>query len=323
MNSKFLYLVTLMKIKCLEFPPAPERTILVCGSGRSGTTWLGDVVAACTDSRLLFEPFLLDENKDLQLASKRKVCISARVEYPLYKAPWEVQDARFRRVLRRIIFGYYSGGWVNQDARSGIFYRRVIKEIRANLILGYIARLWPSLRIIYLVRSPFHVVDSMLSKEQKNWRFSWEPKDILGQPALISLFPSAFCQKIEKIMTLPEQLMMRWCVENFVALQHLHGLSNVLVVNYERLAKQQDWNRIEEFLQDRGWHEGRHTRFIEKPSRTTERFNKGDSSRIFSKLTQDDLNRISDMLEMLDWRNLFPYQAGERSALPVRESLTV
>jgi len=35
----------------------PENTILVAGSGRSGTTWLGDIIGSSAGFLSLFEPF--------------------------------------------------------------------------------------------------------------------------------------------------------------------------------------------------------------------------------------------------------------------------
>jgi len=37
--------------------PDPRKSILLAGTARSGTTWLGDLIASQIHCRILFEPF--------------------------------------------------------------------------------------------------------------------------------------------------------------------------------------------------------------------------------------------------------------------------
>ena len=82
----------------------PRKSILVAGTARSGTTWLGDLIASQIPSRILFEPF----NPDL---------------VPEYR--------KFH------YFQYMRSG--TENPKFGAFARKVFTgEIRANLALKWL-----------------------------------------------------------------------------------------------------------------------------------------------------------------------------------------
>ncbi len=278
----------------IEYNPTPNKTTLICGVGRSGTTWVGNVVGAMTKSRVIFEPFIFDNNGQLLFARGRNGHFSTRVEMPIYFRNI-TENENIRSDIENILFGPINGGWINQDLNPGIYYRRLIKEIRANLILSSILQSWPDLRAIFVLRSPHAVVDSMLRKIQSDWRFAWDLNSLLDNENLIADHLAPYLSEIKKPRKLAGQLALRWCVETHVAMKTLRQQPNALFVRYENLRQISEWERIGRFLEDRGWRTTPHTEMLSRPSRTaSDNLTKPPSKR-YSALDIDDIKVIDEL----------------------------
>ena len=143
-----------MRRLVFDIGPLEGGTVLVAGSARSGTTWVAEHVAKVLGARLIFEPFVVDERGlpavlDRSLWRKRAL----RLEYSHYlgdtatNGPWS--DA-----LERILSGSVTRDWGMLPVAPGIYRRRVIKAIRANLLLAHLARRWPGVPILWLQATP-------------------------------------------------------------------------------------------------------------------------------------------------------------------------
>ena len=82
-------------------------------------------------------------------------------------------------------------GPLDLEVRPGIYRQRVIKEIRGNLLLGYVKRHWPAVRIVYLVRDPIDVVRSQLQATARGMDFDWSPRDVLAEESLVAAAKAA------------------------------------------------------------------------------------------------------------------------------------
>lgn len=60
-----------------------KNTIIVAGSGRSGTTWLGDILNYKNNYRVLFEPFHKQKTKEWNVPYLRTY-LNPEKEYPEY-----------------------------------------------------------------------------------------------------------------------------------------------------------------------------------------------------------------------------------------------
>lgn len=289
-----------------ELPPRPGQTIMVCGSGRSGTTWIGDVIASMTKSRVLFEPFILDKSGEYQLGYLTRVDLDSRRERPHYISPASSIDPFIGKRIASVIFGDHRCGWVNQNLKPGIYLRRLVKEIRVNLFLATIAELWPSIRIVYLVRSPYKVVDSMIEKGTSGWMFEWDIEDILKQENLIGDWLYHFVDRIGRVKTLPERLMVRWCIENYVALNQLQGKDNVLVIGYEQLLEGEGWADVGAFLSDKGWVGEPSIELLNRPSRAGAKPLAVGSGATLKHLDEKAVSDITDLLHLFGFPELLP-----------------
>ncbi len=257
-------------------------------------------------SRTLFEPFVLNENKQFQLGLSECVDMSIRCESPYYISPNLPIDHIFMQSLKSILFGDFKFGWVNSNLKSGFYLRRLVKAIRANLFLSVIADQWPEIRIIFVIRSPYKVIDSMIEKSLDGWLFEWTVQDILNQKKLVEEWLSPFADRIAKIKTSPERLMLRWCIENYIAINQLQNKNNVLIVSYEQLNQGIGWDAIGAFLFDRGWVGEPKAELLNRPSKTSPRPLVIANKMKFKHLDNDVVSDLTYLLHLFKFVELLP-----------------
>lgn len=152
-------------------------TLLVSGAARSGTTWLAEVLARATRSRLMFEP----------LAPQ---AVPEGVDLPVFPCPRPGDQApALEDHLRRVFGGRIRDPWIDRQPVTCHPRGRLVKMVRASFMLGWLSRTFPDVVIVYVTRDPWSVVRSRID-------LGWDPTpdllDLHGQPALLeSLGPLA------------------------------------------------------------------------------------------------------------------------------------
>jgi len=212
-------------------PPDPAAAWLLASSGRSGSTWLGDMLAATPGVQQIFEPLdprnsatyrqLMDWPPHLTPSAFRRHYLRPGADDPQWQAFWaDVLGGRVRTYL-------------TDYARSSFFPRRfLIKTIRANMMLGFIdARFHPA--IILLARHPAAVINSMFYRVRATWPA--DARDLLMQEALVEDYLRPWVGEIEQISDGFEALAVWWAVENRVALSQMQGRRHYLIF-YEWLS---------------------------------------------------------------------------------------
>ncbi|MDY6896133.1 MAG: hypothetical protein SVO01_12085 [Thermotogota bacterium] len=279
---------------CIDINRTPSNTILVSGTGRSGTTWLGDVVAYATRSKTIFEPFLLDDNfdfgfvvkKNLQFEDMKKNC-------SLYLSPTTDKSIRYHKQLEQIITGRVRSSWTDKQKRNGIFLKRVIKGIRSNLLLGYIGRCWPNLPILLIIRDPVAVVDSMFKKAAEGWVFGFSSEEVFSQYDLVHEHLAPYKEEISRAREPVELLTHRWAIENLVPLNQIKQIPNIIVIRYDKLLNgNAEWNRVAEFLAPWGWREDRYIKIVDKPTFTVDNDFGKDAQYIFKSCEIEKIKNI-------------------------------
>ncbi len=234
----------------------PDDVVLVVGSARSGTTWVADVIARATNARVIFEPFLVSRNRNFVLT--QRILSRERVarNYPLYIPTGGMFHGKYHEVIEQILRGRIRSFWSEMEARPGVFRHRVIKDIRANLFLGFIAENWPGVKIIFVVRNPYSTVSSQLGKVAHGWDFSWDKADVLSQEQLMRDWLVPFAATLERAQTLVERLTNRWCIETYLGFHQLRSHPRSLVVSYEKLSDHpSNWHELAQFLSACCWDE--------------------------------------------------------------------
>ena len=192
-------------------------TVFLAGSGRSGTTWVGDVIAAQGPYRVMFEPF---QPGGAALPG------------------WHVQeyvrpadrDPRHLRPAAAILTGKVRGVWVDTYNRRFLCRRRLIKEVRANLFLKWLHEAFPAVRIVFMLRHPCAVASSRVQLGW--WRRDYE--DLLTQSDLVTDHLAPYADDLRAAQDPFERQVWLWCVENLVALSQLQP-GDALPVFYEHL----------------------------------------------------------------------------------------
>ena len=192
------------------------------------------------------------------------------MNYSLYLSSNMKIDQSIFSQIEKILRGKIRSYWTDRYTQIGIYSKRIIKDIRANLLLDFLARQWPEMKIIWIVRNPIKVVQSQLYLKVKyGWGFDLD-ENIITHKQLIKDWLSPFIKFIKIAKTLPERLIHRWCIENFIPLnQKIYDLPNVLLVYYDKLvSSKEEWNRISLFLNNTLWNDTKFNNYLKKPSKT-------------------------------------------------------
>lgn len=191
--------------------------VFVAGTGRSGTTWVAELINHANDFRVVFEPFHpVRSHPSLQLAGR---------PFPVPGSPSPLDD-----YLDSLLSGAFRSQWTDQYNDGFVYERRLIKAIRANLMLPWITDRHPDLRTILVIRNP---VLNSVSRLQGGWP---APIEYFDSRAVRSLHP-AIDEYVATADALDEwqRTVAFWCIENLVALSGIRNAAASMVVAHEEL----------------------------------------------------------------------------------------
>ena len=196
-----------------------RNSVFLAGSGRSGTTWVAEIINYRNGYRLIFEPFH---------PGKVDICGSFRRKQ--YLRPDDRREA-YLGPARRILTGGLRSPWTDRFNRKLVARRRLIKDIRANLLLGWMGENFPGMPIVLLLRHPCAVVASRLAL---GWRDNLS--ETMEQEELVEDFLLPVEAEIRDARGAFERHVFSWCIENYVPLRqfgpreiHLSFYENFLV----------------------------------------------------------------------------------------------
>ena len=202
-----------------------RRTVFIAGSGRSGTTWIADLLNHRNEYRHISEPF-----------HRKNVPLAAPFAYRQYLRP-DDDDPRYLEPARRILSGRVRTLWTDKYNRRMRVDRRLVKEVRANLFLKWLRVHFPEMPMVFVLRHPCAVAASRM---RIDWEGGTRLRSFLEQPSLVRdhLEPfEADLAEADSKGTEFERMIHFWCVENLVPLRQL-GPGDVHIAFYERLVTQ-------------------------------------------------------------------------------------
>lgn len=204
-----------------------RSSVFLAGTGRSGTTWLSDVVNHRRGYRYVFEPF-----------HPGKVGAFAHFRPRQYLRPNDRRE-EFLGPARKVLTGGLRDPWTDRFHRGFLPRRRLIKDIRANLLLGWMSANFPGMPIVLLLRHPCAVVASRLALGWKDNLF-----ETLEQRELVEDFLSPMEREVRAARDDYERHLFLWCIDNYVPLKqfepggiHLSFYENLLVHPKEELRR--------------------------------------------------------------------------------------
>jgi hypothetical protein len=198
----------------LSILPPPRQAMVIAGSGRGGTTWVGALFAARPHTLTLFEPWDRRHVPGFPSPFVRTYIPPDATAHPC--------DSAFADAL----CGRSQTDWTLAHNTARLATRVVVKEIRANLYLGYLARRFQP-RLLWLIRHPCAVVHSRL-------RLGWDTHldDFLLQPALMRDHLDPFADRLRAATSPLERHTLTWIVENWVPWRDLRP-EQAAVAHYE------------------------------------------------------------------------------------------
>ncbi len=205
-----------------------EDSLLLIGMGRSGTTWAANIINHDKSYRILFEPFfpsLVKEAKDF--------------EYIQYM-PSDDNNPTLTSGAEMILAGKPRSQWVDRDNNGLLYRRRLIKDIRCNLMAGWLKKIFPHLPIVLLIRHPLQVAAS--------WRRLGWGTEALGQRSDLQIITSQhrLLKDFPQIKTIANQIdpksfldnvIFLWGVFHLVPFQQLQR-NKIYYLFYEHLLTQ-------------------------------------------------------------------------------------
>ena len=205
-----------------------EDSLLLIGMGRSGTTWAANIINHNKSYRILFEPFfpsLVQEAK--------------KFDYIQYIRP-DNNDPALAIGARMILAGKPRGLWVDRDNTSLLYRRRIIKDIRCNLMAGWLKKIAPHLPIVLMLRHPLQIAAS--------WRKLGWGTEALGQRSDFEIITSQhhLLEDFPQLKAIAEQIdpkrfidnvVFLWGVFHFVPSQQLRQ-DEIYYLFYENLLTQ-------------------------------------------------------------------------------------
>jgi hypothetical protein len=204
-----------------------RNSIMVAGTGRSGTTWVAEMIASQIPCRIMFEPFHF-----------RKVL---RKDHHLfhYMRP-EQEDSVLYAYANNVLSGRIRKPWIDWHNDKWIASFRLIKEIRANLFLKWLKNKFPEVPLIFIIRHPCAVV---LSRMELGWATDSDIQPFLDQKNLVEDF---LCDKLELIHraeTDVEKHALIWCITNLIPLKQFKP-GEITVMYYEDLCLQPEYELL-------------------------------------------------------------------------------
>lgn len=194
-----------------------RSSIYLAGAGRSGTTWLSNIINYDGKYRDIFEPF-----------DATYVSVAAPFFSGLYLRSTDDEYA-YRDAATRILSGRVGNRRLDAANRRLFRRQRMIKEVRGNLWLKWLRNQFPGIPMVLLVRHPCAVA---ISRVQLDWA-TLIPQ-YLAQPKLMEDHLEPLRTHIEAARSPFEKHLFAWCIQHYVPLRQL-APGDVHVVFYENL----------------------------------------------------------------------------------------
>lgn len=217
-----------------------NQTVILAGSGRSGTSWLAEYLRRSGSFRYLWEPF-----------HTGRVPGAKQHLGPSPYLPPNADRPQAEQFVETVLRGQIKSPWIDSRQRGIIFDRRLVKTIRANLMLKWLKGLFPEVRCLLLLRHPYAVSQSRV-------RLGWDARlsDFLNQERLIEEHLHPFLPVLERAQDAWDRQIIRWCVETLVPLRELER-GDVELIFYEDLVRNYP-ESLEQTVQRMGYPPSKH-----------------------------------------------------------------
>jgi hypothetical protein len=180
----------------------PDHAVLVLGSGRSGTTWLAEVLARQMGSRLIFEPF-------------HPIWTPRPDRLRLFLAPQD-RDPGMEDLVTSMLEGRTRKAPISNTVITRLPHGRVIKDIHSVNLLPWFRVRYPRVPVVYTLRHPIPTALSRLRMGEFYGLARYlgnedGRRDVEGSPVAEWLPPFDRHNRDPDPIV---RLVAEWCVEN-------------------------------------------------------------------------------------------------------------
>jgi hypothetical protein len=206
-----------------------RNSIFLAGFARGGSTWVAELINFDNSYRLIFEPLRVPQCRPFHFGR--------------YLRPSDDNPTCLER-MELVVSGRLRHVWSDRYNRQPLPHKRLIKEISANLILGWLRSHFPEMPLILLLRHPCAILKSRR-------RLGLKMSGIAGylkQPQLVADYLVPYQADMERASPL-EAFFFRWCVDTLIPLRQLKK-SELHVAFFEDfcIQPQRELSRLFSFL---------------------------------------------------------------------------
>jgi hypothetical protein len=209
-----------------------RQSIWLAGTGRSGTTWFGNLLAGIGRSAMIFEPL---HPQRVRLPADLDPRLSAPYDRP-YLRP-DADAPEWERYIRGLVDGRHLTPWMRfalrrKKAWPGVMWdflkadRYVIKAIRGNLLEGWI-RTRIRVPVVHMIRHPCATV---LSQRKAGW--GHDLSTFLNSAPLVTDHLRSQVEFLNGLTNVTQRMAARWAIDNVVPLRQA-AAHDILVMTYE------------------------------------------------------------------------------------------
>ncbi len=211
-----------------------KKTVFLAGVGRSGTTWLSNIINFGGQYRYLFEPFHTKKVEEASVFRDRR-----------YIRPG-TGNAKLVAAAIAIMEGRTDSYWANHLNQASSSTSLLIKAIRANFYLKWLQELRPDIKFIMLLRHPCAIA---YSQSRLGWGIIL--KRYFECSGLMTDILAPFEREMRACTDPFEQRIFSWCISNYVPLNQFTP-DDLHVAFYEWFCvrPQQEVDRLFAFLDE-------------------------------------------------------------------------
>ncbi|MGK7896070.1 MAG: sulfotransferase domain-containing protein [Xenococcus sp. (in: cyanobacteria)] len=289
-----------------------QETIWLVGDGRSGSTWLSDLINWDRGYRELFEPFhprIVRQVQDFSLFQ--------------YLRPEET-DSELSNFLKSVFTGEFKHFRADVSQPRLFYQGLLVKDIFAHLLVPWVSHNLPHVKKVLIVRNPFAVA---LSKQKlKNWTWMKEPQAFLTQKSLYDDYLAPHQEVIFQVGDdFIEKQILIWAIVHYVTFQSLTQ-EDIHLVFYEDLVSNStiEIQRLFNYLGKAWSNDEILLQKIDKPTRTSRDLQK-DSSKINmldswkNKLSVEQIDRGMKILEYFQLEGIYQNNSKSNKLALVKE----
>jgi hypothetical protein len=232
-------------------------TLFVSTGGRTGGTWVSQLINFDRSYRLMFEPASRE-----YLMVPPELLPTLRDNRLQYIRPSSMDPDLIRRA-EYVISGRFRQGLTDQYNYTPriVFKKRLVKETKSNLYAKWLHERFPGMPIVLLLRHP---ISAIMSRQAAYFDLPPSQRDAiddaekrtrdykalaLGQPDLMQDFLEPFRSLLDSATTVFAQRMAVWCIQTYVPL-HMLEPGDVHLTFYEDFCIDpvKQMRRLREFL---------------------------------------------------------------------------